>query len=84
MVKITYRKLKTGNYVGRCGKKYIFIFKRPHGKWCAWVSYKDKDGETCGQMQGFFGTSLPTIKKAKEWARNTLLDTVKIENEINL
>jgi hypothetical protein len=32
-MKINYRKLSTGNYQGRMGKYYIFINKRPHGKW---------------------------------------------------
>lgn len=63
MMTTNFRKLPTGNYVGRNGKYYAFIFKRPHGKWCAMVSL---NGQSVAS-EGYFSTSLHTIGKAMSW-----------------
>lgn len=67
-MKITYRKLTTGNYLGRAGKYYIFIYRRPHGKWCCRIG----DGKEWLWQEGYHGTFLTTIKKVKEWARDKI------------
>lgn len=69
---ITYRKLSTGNYLGRCGKYYLFIRRRPHGKWNAIIGI----GGEWLIGEGYHTTSLPTIPKAKAWIK-TKLSTVQ-------
>lgn len=67
-MKITYRKTSKGNYVGRCGRYYIFIYKRPHGKWCSSIAI----GNYPVFSEGYFTTYLNTVKKAKDWVKNKL------------
>jgi hypothetical protein len=68
-MKITYRKLTTGNIAGRCGRYYIFIFKRPHGGYsaCVWLP-----GSFVQWMNGYFAKSLPKLSDAKQWVKNKL------------
>lgn len=77
--RITYRKLPTGNYIGRAGKFYFFIYKREHGKWDGFDKYVKwytarigVNGEWIAG-EGIFGSYLKTIKKAKWWVRQWLL-----------
>jgi hypothetical protein len=63
-----FRKLSTGNWMGRNGKYYAFIFKRPHGKWCAFVT-KDKQPVAA---EGYFTTSLHTIGKAMSFVESKI------------
>ncbi len=56
-----YWKLPTGNYRAKTGNTSIFIRKRPHGAWNAIISH---DGVGT-HSEGYLGTSLPTIAKAK-------------------
>ena len=65
---INWRKLSNGNYVGRKGKWYVFIYRRPHGKWCCEISCDKR----IVFIEGFFATSLPTTKIAKQWAFDKL------------
>lgn len=68
-MKVKYRKLSTGNYVGRYKSFFIFIRKRPHGKWNAiGTNIKDK----IYFMEGYHGTSLKTITNAKRWVEEKL------------
>lgn len=62
-MKTNFRKLVSGNWMGRRGKYYAFIFKRPHGKWCAAITFNKQDVA----MEGYHGTSLHTISKAMSW-----------------
>ena len=65
---MNYRKLTTGNYLGRQGKFYAFIFRRPHGKWCAAITCNK---EPVG-IEGYHGTYLSTLSKAKNWVKITV------------
>jgi hypothetical protein len=72
--RITYRKLSTGNYTGRAGGFYFFIYKREHGNWyTARIGYK---GEWLA-AEGQFGSYLKTIKKAKGWVKEWLLKNAR-------
>lgn len=62
---MTYRKLKNGDLYGQKGRYRAWIFKRPHGAYCAILNYK---GE-CVAREGYHGTSLPTMKKAKQFIK---------------
>jgi hypothetical protein len=62
-MKLIYKRLKTGNYTARNNGSFVFIFKRPHGAWCAVISH---DGVGT-HSEGYFETSLPDIKTAKDW-----------------
>ncbi len=63
-MKTNFRKLSTGNWQGRQGKYYVFIFKRPHGKWCAHITLEGRSIAS----EGYFSTYLHTIAKAMGWA----------------
>lgn len=76
--KITYWRLKNGNYRGRFGKYFIFIRARNHYnhqgfdkfyKW--WTAIISLNGEALFG-EGIFGSSLSTIKKAKDWVKQTI------------
>ena len=60
-----FKKSKQGNYFGYCNGYYIFIYKRPHGRWCCRIGRKGK----WFWQEGYFGTSLDTVSKAKQWAK---------------
>jgi hypothetical protein len=71
---MTLRKLPTGNYSGYHLAHYFFIFKRPHGKWCCRIG---KNGEWL-YREGYHGTYLNTIKKAKGWAKDKIVRHCKL------
>lgn len=79
MNKVTYRKLKNGNYIGRCSKYYFFIYKREHGRWdgfdkyVKWYTARIGIGGEWITSEGQFGSYLNTIKKAKSWIKEWLL-----------
>jgi hypothetical protein len=62
------RKTSLGNHFGYHEGFYIFIFRRPHGKWCCTIGRK---GEWLAG-EGYFGTYLSTFNKAKKWAKYRL------------
>lgn len=62
-MKTNFRKLSTGNYRGRNGKYYAFIFKRPHGGWAVQL----KKEKLWFKGEGYHTGSLPTVSKAKAW-----------------
>jgi hypothetical protein len=62
------RKLSTGNYFGWLRGFYFFIYKRPHGKWCAIIGHH---GEWISR-EGYHGTYLSTISKARQWVSNKI------------
>ncbi len=62
---IAFRKTSKGNYLGYCYGYYIFIYKRPHGKWCCRVG----KGKEWLWQEGYFTTYLDTLQKAKNWAK---------------
>lgn len=62
------KKTKQGNYFGYYKTYYLFIYRRPHGKWCCRVG---KSGEWLDR-EGYHGTSLPTLVKAKYWASKSI------------
>lgn len=71
--RVNYRKTGRGRYFGRHGKFYVFIYVREHGKWDGFDRYVKwytarigKDGEWL-MGEGAHGSSLPTLKKAKQW-----------------
>lgn len=59
-----FKKTTQSNYIGYYRGFYIFIYKRPHGKWCCRVGRKGN----WLWSEGYFGTSLSTLKIAKKWA----------------
>lgn len=59
------RRLTTGNHFGYCNGYWIFIFRRPHGKWCVEIGKKKE----LIWREGYHGTSLRNIKAAKQWAK---------------
>lgn len=76
MKPITYRRLKNGNYVGRKGKYHIGLRRRKHyviegfetfRSW--WTAYITLNGKGVA-AEGFFGSSLNTLVKAKKWVRD--------------
>lgn len=73
---VKYRKLSTGNYLGRSGKYYIFIYKREHGKWdgfdryVKWYTARIGIGGEWVAWEGTFGSYLKTLGKAKWWVKN--------------
>lgn len=73
------RKLKTGNYLGYLKGYYFFIYRRPHGKWCARIG---KNGEWLNQ-EGYHGTFLRTVKKAMTWSRNKINLDIELLNAQN-
>jgi len=62
---MTYRKLKSGTLYGQKGRYRAWIYKRPHGGYCAHLNY----GGECIAREGYHGTSLPTIGKAKNYIK---------------
>ena len=77
-MKVSYRKLNTGNYYGHYGKYYILIRKREHfkyegfEKYVFWyTAYIGLNGEWI-YAEGMFGSYLKTIKKAKSWVKEKL------------
>lgn len=62
------RKTTLGNYFGYYKGHYVFIYRRPHGKWCCRIG---KGGEWL-YSEGYHGTSLPTLIKARNWAKNKI------------
>lgn len=74
--KITYRKLPTGNYVGRYGRYYISIYKRERIGREGWNIAMITLNKEYVSSEGFFGTSLSTIKKAKDWVKSKLTQSV--------
>lgn len=71
MKSVNYRKLSTGNYLGRSGNYYVFIFRRPHGGWCVSLSLGKATINT-HWAEGYFAKSLPTISKAKQWVKEKI------------
>jgi hypothetical protein len=71
------RKLNTGNYFGWLKGYYLFIYRKPHGKWCCVIG---KKGEWLFS-EGAFGTYLNTVKKAKWWAKNKINQQCPIPSE---
>lgn len=62
------KKTKAGNYFGYHKGHYIFIYKRPHGKWGCRVG----KGGVCLFSEGYHGTYLKTVREAKIWAADKL------------
>jgi len=58
------RKTSAGNYLGYFLGHYFFIYKRPHGCYCCRIGKKGK----WLKSEGYHGTYLNTLKKAKNWA----------------
>lgn len=60
---MTLHKTTAGNY--KCWYKgfYIFIFKRPHGGWAAFMEYRGIPIT----FNGFHTTSMPTLRDVKRW-----------------
>jgi hypothetical protein len=81
--RITYRKLSTGNYTGRAGGFYFFIYKREHGRWDGFDKYVKWYTVRIGYKgdwlaaEGQFGSYLKTIKKAKGWVKDWLLKNAR-------
>jgi hypothetical protein len=79
-MKITYRKTAKGNYVGRCGKYYIFMHIRKHyviegfQTYRQWYTVYIVANKELVASEGVFSSSLGNIKKAKKWVREKLLD----------
>lgn len=73
-----WRKLSTGNYFGRSGKYYAFVYKREHGKWDGfdkyqfWYTARIGSGGKWLWGEGTFTSYLNTIKKAKSWCENKI------------
>lgn len=65
---MTLRKLPTSNYYDYHLGHYLFIFRRPHGKWCCRIGM---DGQWLYQ-EGYYGTYLNKLKKAKAWAKDKI------------
>lgn len=76
-MKMTLRKLSTGNYFGHYMTHYIFAFKRPHGKWCCMIG---KGGEWL-YREGYHGASLPTVNRFKKWAKDKIRKHLQINGE---
>lgn len=78
MKKINYRKVGRFRYFGRCGKYYIFIYAREHGKWdgfdkyVRWYTVRIGSGGEWMWGEGRFGSYLKTLKKAKDWVKNKI------------
>lgn len=68
-----FKKTKAGNYFGYCRGYYVFIYKRPHGKWCCRIGRK---GERLWQ-EGYLSTSLPKLQDAKQWAKFKIVPSCK-------
>lgn len=62
------RKTSQGNYTGWYEGYYLYFFRRPHGGWCCFIRKKWKP--VCGN--GYFTQSLPTLKIAKQWAKENI------------
>ena len=62
------RPLNTGNKLGYYKGYYVFIYKRPHGKWCCCIG---KKGEWLWS-EGYFSSWITTISIAKKWAINQI------------
>jgi len=60
-----FKKTTQGNYLGYYSGYYMFIFRRPHGKYCCIIG---KRGEWLWS-EGYHGTYLDTLTKAKQWAK---------------
>jgi len=77
-MKVNYRKLKNGNYLGRYGKYYIYLkvkkhyvregFKTFRSWWTAIITLNKE----VVQSEGVLGSSLGTLKKAKKWVKGKL------------
>jgi len=65
-----FNKTKAGNYYCYYLKHYVFIYKRPHNGWCCRIT-KQKSALIIYQ-EGYFTTSLNTLSKAKQYAKNKL------------
>ncbi len=63
------KKTSRGNYFGYYFGFWIFIFMRPHGKWCCQIGKKGK----CLWSEGYFGTSLPKLSNAKRWSKRRII-----------
>ena len=62
------KKTTAGNYFGYHKGHYLFIYKRPHGKWCCRIGR----GGHWLFSEGYHGTFLRTLSKAKKWAIDKL------------
>ena len=63
-MKAKFKKTKTGNYLGYYLGHYIFIYKRPHGSWSCRIG----KGGLWLASEGYHGTFLDKLSKAKKWA----------------
>ncbi len=65
-----FRKTTAGNYIGYFPGHYVFIYKRPHGSYCAVI--RRIGSEYILYREGYFGTCLSTLSKAKDWVTQKL------------
>lgn len=70
--------------MGRCGKYYIFIRARKHyvregfEKYMQWWTAHIWLNKGHVASEGIFGSSLRTIKKAKNWVKQTIHHKLKL------
>lgn len=63
------KRTNQGNYFGYISGYYVFVYKRPHGKYCCRIG---KGGEWLWR-EGYHGTSLQSLRKALVWANSKIL-----------
>jgi hypothetical protein len=84
MLRIKYWKTSAGNYRGRCGDLFIFFKIRRHGKWDGfdrriswWSGWITGLNGKFYAGEGWHGSSLSTLRKAKKWANKKALEYQK-------